>query len=1221
MVTTQIIDLLKQRILILDGAMGTMIQREGLSESDFRGKRFSNWECDLKGNNDFLNITQPDVIIRIHERFLEAGADIIETNTFNSNRLSQADYKAESLTYELVLQGAKNARVAADKWSKKTPDKPRFVAGIIGPSNRALSLSPDVNNPGYRAVNFDEMVDVYLENVQGLVDGGVDLLMIETVFDTLNCKAAIYAVRKYFDEHKVELPLMISGTISDASGRTLSGQVPEAFWHSVAHGKLLSVGLNCSLGAKELRPHLKALSSVATSMISVHPNAGLPNEFGEYDDTPQNMARLVAQFAKDGLVNIVGGCCGTTPEHIVAITQSLDGLKPRVAPIGLSHTTLCGLECFEIRDDSLFANVGERTNVTGSKRFARLIKKKKYEKALEVASDQVENGAQIIDVNMDEGMLDSKEEMVTFLNLVASEPDISRVPVMVDSSKFDVICAGLKCLQGKGVVNSISLKEGKDVFVKHAREIQRLGAAVVVMAFDEQGQADSKARKVEICTRSYDILVKELGFAPGDIIFDPNVFAVGTGIDAHRKYGIDFIEAVREIKQLLPGARCSGGISNVSFSFRGNDPVREAINSAFLFHAIGAGLDMGIVNPALIAIYEDIPKDLLERVEDVLLDRRDDAVERLVEIADTVVGTQKESTDTQEWRSLPVCERLSYSLVKGNSNFVQEDVLGALEEIGNPIEVIEGPLMAAMNKVGELFGDGKMFLPQVVKSARVMKKAVEVLLPYIEQLQSGKRIEDGTVLMATVKGDVHDIGKNIVGVVLQCNNYKVVDIGVMVPVEEIMRQAKAVKADIIGLSGLITPSLAEMADVALEMEKQGLDIPLILGGATTSKIHTAVKIAPNYSGPVVHVRDASLAVGVTANLLSGKRDGYVEGIKQDYDVLRENHQNRAQGQSLVSLDDARKNGTAIDFVASPTPTPSFVGQKVFKEYPLRDIANYIDWTFFFSAWELKGRYPNILSDKKKGEEAKKLFDSGNEMLQQLISQRLVEARGMMAILPAASVNDDIWVFDADRKEMNQPDFVVHTLRQQMAKSDGRYAALSDFVAPLESKVSDYMGFFATTCGIGVEALVEKYERDGDEYSAIMVKVLTDRLAEAYAELLHQRVRTEFWGYVPNEDLQLKELLTVKYQGIRPAPGYPACPDHSEKHSMFSYLDIEQKTGISLTESGAMMPAASVCGYYFAHNASNYFALGKIGEDQLADYAARKNISVDVARKWLAAHLK
>ncbi|MBN2718860.1 MAG: methionine synthase, partial [Deltaproteobacteria bacterium] len=840
-------ELLKERILILDGAMGTMIQRLGLSETDFRGERFRDHGSELKGNNDLLNLTKPDAIIGIHEQFLEAGADIIETNTFNSNRLSQADYQTESVTRELALRGAQNARQAADKWTAKTPDKPRFVVGIIGPTNRALSLSPDVNNPGFRAVTFDEMVAVCTENIGGLVDGGVDALMIETVFDTLNCKAAIYAVHNYFETHGVSLPLMISGTISDASGRTLSGQLPDAFWHSVKHGNLLSIGLNCSLGARELYPHIKGLSQVATSMISVHPNAGLPNEFGEYDDSPENMAKLVSGFARDGMVNIVGGCCGTTPAHIAAIAKAVDGLPPRVAPARPEGTTLCGLETLHITKDSLFANVGERTNVTGSKRFARLIKNKNYEKALEIAQDQVENGAQIVDVNMDEGMLDAKGEMTTFLNLLSSEPEIARVPVMVDSSQFDVIVAGLKCLQGKGIVNSISLKEGKDVFLRHAREVQRLGAAVVVMAFDEQGQADTMARKVEICTRSYRILVDELGFMPEDIIFDANVFAVGTGIDAHRRYGIEFIEAVREIKRTLPGALCSGGISNVSFAFRGNDPVREAINSAFLYHAINAGLDLGIVNPGLIAIYDEIPKDLLEKVEDVLLDRREDAVERLLEIANTVEGSKKDATEVQEWRSLNVRERLTHALVKGVANFVDEDVQEALQEIANPIEVIEGPLMDGMNKVGELFGAGKMFLPQVVKSARVMKKAVGVLLPYIEALSSGERRDAGTVLLATVKGDVHDIGKNIVGVVLQCNNYKVIDLGVMVPTEEIIRQAKAVKADIVGLSGLITPSLAEMADVAATMEKEGFTIPLILGGATTSKIHTAVKIAPNYS--------------------------------------------------------------------------------------------------------------------------------------------------------------------------------------------------------------------------------------------------------------------------------------------------------------------------------------------------------------------------------------
>ena len=1212
--------LVKKRILILDGAMGTMIQRLQLTEADFRGERFRDWPLDLKGNNDLLNITKPEAIIGIHEQFLEAGADIIETNTFNANRLSQADYQTEDVSYELAVSGARNARKAADRWTALTPEKPRFVVGIIGPTNRALSLSPDVNNPGFRAVNFDQMVTVCTENIRGLMDGDVDALMIETVFDTLNCKAAIYAVHKYFEDTGKSVPLMISGTISDASGRTLSGQVPEAFWHSVKHGNLLSVGLNCSLGAKELRPHIKELSRVATSLISVHPNAGLPNEFGEYDDSPENMARLVAGFAQDGLVNIVGGCCGTTPAHIAAIAKAVENLAPRIAPAQPAGTILCGLEALHITKESLFVNVGERTNVTGSKRFARLIKKKNYEKALEIAADQVENGAQIIDVNMDEGMLDAEAEMVSFLNLLASEPEISRVPVMVDSSRFDVICAGLKCLQGKGIVNSISLKEGEDVFIRHAREIQRLGAAVVVMAFDEKGQADSRERKVEICTRSYRILVDQPGFHPSDVIFDANVFAVGTGIESHRQYGLDFIEAVRQIKSTLPGALCSGGISNVSFAFRGNDPVREAINSAFLFHAINAGLDMGIVNPGLIAIYEEIPKELLERVEDVLLDRRDDAVERLLEIADTVEGSKKDTTDVQEWRGLGVRERLTHALVKGIANFVEDDVNEALLEISNPIEVIEGPLMDGMNRVGELFGDGKMFLPQVVKSARVMKKAVGVLLPHIEAQSSGERRDEGTVLLATVKGDVHDIGKNIVGVVLQCNNYKVIDLGVMVPSEEIIRQAKAVKADIIGLSGLITPSLAEMADVAAIMEKEGFTIPLILGGATTSRIHTAVKIAPNYSGTVQHVRDASLAVGVAANLLSAGASDYADEIRKEYDELRENHQKKQGGKSLLPIADARARGNRIDFAAAPTAVPAFVGEKVFTEFPLREIANYIDWTFFFSAWELKGRYPDIFKDPKKGEEAKKLFDDGNELLQKLISQRLLQANGLFSILPANAVGDDIHVFSKENSGRTSPDFVIHTLRQQMEKSAGAYQALSDFVAPAASGVADHVGFFAVSCGKGVETLVRQYEADGDEYNAILIKVLADRLAEAFAELLHQRVRREFWGYAADENLGLRDLLTVKYSGIRPAPGYPACPDHSEKHLMFDFLNIEEKTGISLTESGAMMPGASVCGYYFAHPASNYFALGKIGEDQLADYASRKGMPIDIARKWLAHHL-
>jgi 5-methyltetrahydrofolate--homocysteine methyltransferase len=1208
--------ILNERILVLDGAMGTMIQGYRLEEEDFRGERFAGHERPMKGNNDILNLTRPDIIEAIHRDYLEAGADIIETNTFNANAISQSDYGTEHVCYELNAEGARIARKAALAFSSK--QRPRFVTGVLGPTNRTLSLSPDVNNPGYRNVTFDQLVSVYAEAAEGLVDGGVDLIMIETIFDTLNAKAAITALLDTFEKKQREVPIMISGTITDASGRTLSGQTPTAFWYSVAHAKPLSVGLNCSLGAEALYPFLKELSDVADCFVSAHPNAGLPNELGQYDQTAEQMGALVEGYAQDGLVNIVGGCCGSTPAHIRAIATATTNHAPRGIPALPKITRLSGLEPLEIRPESLFVNAGERTNVTGSARFRRLITEGDYETALEVGRDQVENGAQIIDINMDEGMLDSQEVMTTFLKLVAAEPDICRVPIMLDSSRWDVLEAGLKCVQGKGIVNSISLKEGEQEFISHAHTVRRYGAAVIVMAFDEQGQADTLERRKEVCRRSYEILTRTVGMDPWDIIFDPNIFAIGTGIEEHRRYGIDFIEAVKYIKEQLPHALTSGGVSNVSFSFRGNRTVRESINAVFLYHAIQAGLDMGIVNPAQLTVYEEIPRELRDRIEDVVFDRREDATDRLLELADTVMESDAPEKAEAEWRSRPVGERITHALVKGVTAHIEEDTEEARQEAPSALSVIEGPLMDGMNVVGDLFGSGKMFLPQVVKSARVMKKAVAYLLPYIEEEKAagtaGKGTR-GTIILATVKGDVHDIGKNIVAVVLQCNNYEVINLGVMIPWQDILEAARKHEADIIGLSGLITPSLDEMVTVAKEMQRHGFTMPLLIGGATTSKIHTAVKIDPHYEGVVQYVKDASLSVGVCQKLLT-EHDSYRDSVKKEFEAVRQRHQNRAADRQWLSLAKARENRPAVDWSSLNPPVPSALGIREFRNYSLQELSEYIDWTFFFRAWEMDGRYPSILDDPALGTEARKLLNDARALLGRIIEQDTLKAHGVIGFFPANSVDvDDIQLY-ADESRSGTLE-KIHTLRQQMVKPEGRAnMALADFVAPGDSGIRDYVGLFAVTAGIGLEKLVQEFEANNDDYNVIMAKVLADRLSEAFAERLHELVRKDIWGYAPEERLALKEKLMVKYQGIRPAPGYPACPDHSEKLPIFRLLEAEERTGIRLTESGAMNPGASVCGYYFWHPESTYFGLGTIGRDQVEDYARRKGIGVGEAEKWL-----
>jgi 5-methyltetrahydrofolate--homocysteine methyltransferase len=1367
--------LLEDRILVIDGAMGTMIQRRNLTDADFRGRRFKDHPHDLKGNNDLLSITQPEVIKEIHRAYFKAGADIIETNTFNANGFSQADYHTEEFVYEINFEAAKIAKEVAEEFNKEESYKPRFVAGALGPTNKSLSLSPNVNDPGYRAVTFDETVKAYYEQTRGLVDGGVDIILIETIFDTLNSKAAIIAVQKYLDEKGIQLPVMISGTIVDQSGRTLSGQTIEAFYLSVSHAKnLVSIGLNCALGAKQMRPFVEDLSRVSDKFLSVYPNAGLPNEMGGYDETPQTMASVLDDFLKSGFVNIVGGCCGTTPDHIKEIAGIVKNYKPRIPKQQEPYLRLSGLEPVLLRPDSNFMNIGERTNVTGSKKFARLIKENKYDEALSVARDQVENGAQVLDINMDEGMLDSEAAMTKFLNLLEAEPDIAKLPIMIDSSKWSVIEAGLKCLQGKGIVNSISMKEGEDVFKEHAKKVLSYGAAVIVMAFDEKGQADTFERRIEICRRAYDILTKEIGFPPHDIIFDPNILAIATGIEEHSNYAVDYLEATRWIKQNLPLAKVSGGVSNLSFSFRGNDTVREAMHSAFLFHSIKAGMDMGIVNAGQLEVYEKIPKELLERVEDVILNRKPDATERLIDFAETIKKKDKAEEKKEDWRNLSVEERLKHALIKGIVDYIDVDVEEARKKYSQPLEIIEGPLMAGMNVVGDLFGAGKMFLPQVVKSARVMKKAVGYLEPYLAhppspsqkegaeqkkaatynkyeyqtadpvlysllkefveknrnnattselilweqlksknlenykfrrqhiigqyiadfvclskkliieldgpihqlpenqesdeirtnwlngqgfkvirfkneevineidkvleniqnalnendlELQKGSTLSFGEgrgearrVLLATVKGDVHDIGKNIVGVVLGCNNYNVLDLGVMVHTEKILQTAVDEKVDVIGLSGLITPSLDEMVHVAKEMERRGMNLPLLIGGATTSRVHTAVKIAPNYSGTVIHVLDASRSVPVVSSLLNEneeERKKFVQSFKQEYLLLKEDYEKKKSDKNYITLDQARENRLKIDWRKSQIKKPNKPGITVLKDYPLSTLKKYIDWTPFFTTWELKGKHPSIFEDKKLGTEAKKLFDDANKLLDKIINEKLLAANGVVGLFPANTVGiDDIEVYSDDSRSGVKR--VLHTIRQQMQKSSGESnIALADFIAPKESGVKDYIGMFAVTAGIGIEKLVEKFEKDHDDYNSIMIKAIADRLAEAFAEHLHELVRKEYWGYASDEKYSNEELIKEKYIGIRPAPGYPAQPDHTEKPIIFSLLDVEKDIGIKLTVSLAMYPAASVSGLYFSHSEAKYFTVGKIGKDQVLDYHRRKGMSVEEVERWLS----
>lgn len=1223
---------LKKRILVIDGAMGTMIQRYKLDEKSFRGERFAEHPCDVQGNNDLLNITQPQIIAQIHEEYLRVGADIIETNTFSSQKISMADYQMEELVYELNFEGARIAKEAALKFTTTDPSKPRFVAGAIGPTNRTASLSPDVNDPGFRAVTFNGLVDAYYEQVRGLVDGGADLLLIETIFDTLNAKAAIYAIKKYQKElhengklnRDNQLEIMISGTITDASGRTLSGQTVEAFLNSLSHANPLSIGLNCALGAKEMRPHIAELAQKAPFFVSAYPNAGLPNEFGEYDEQAHDTAHLLDDFIQNGFVNIVGGCCGTTPEHIACILERASKGKPRKPPKPEPYLRLSGLEAVTVQPESLFINIGERTNITGSPKFSKLILNDKYEEALAVARQQVEGGAQIIDVNMDEGMLDSEKAMVKFLNLIASEPDIAKLPIMIDSSRWSVIRAGLQCLQGKGIVNSISLKEGEEEFLQHAREVMDYGAAVVVMAFDETGQADSFERRIEICERSYKLLVS-IDFPPQDIIFDPNILTVATGLEEHNNYAVDFIKATRWIKENLPLVHVSGGVSNISFSFRGNNVVREAMHSAFLYHAIKAGLDMGIVNAGMLEVYEEIDPTLLVHIEDVLLNRRDDATERMVDFAETIKSKGKRVEKSEEWRKGTVQERLSHALVKGIIDYLDNDVEEARLAYDKPLEVIEGPLMDGMNVVGDLFGSGKMFLPQVVKSARVMKKAVAYLLPFIEAEKlknedQSERKNAGKIVMATVKGDVHDIGKNIVAVVLACNNFEVIDLGVMVPAQKIIDEAIAQNADIIGLSGLITPSLDEMANFGKEADRNGLKLPLIIGGATTSRIHTAVKIAPNYSGPTVHVLDASRSVGVCTNLLNpATKDEYIKTIHEDYTKTREAHLRKRSDKRYVSIEEARKNRFQTDWMDYVPPKPTFFGTKVFNNFSFEELEPYIDWTPFFHTWELRGRYPRILTDKVVGVEATKLFDDAKKMLRNLVDNKLLTANGVIGFWPANNIGDDIELYtDDSRTEVLTR---IHTLRQQSEKVPGEpHYALSDFVAPKDSGRADYWGGFAVTSGIGCDELVKEYEKNHDDYNSIMVKALADRFAEAFAEKMHEMVRKEFWGYSREEEFTNEELIKEKYDGIRPAPGYPACPDHTEKRTLFDLLNAEENAGIHLTESFAMYPTAAVSGFYFSHPHSRYFGLGKIAKDQVEDYAIRKGADLETVEKWLSPNL-
>ena len=1224
---TAFLSLARERILVLDGAMGTMIQALAYDEAGFRGTRFAGFHRDVRGNNDLLILTQPKAIEQIHAAYLRAGADIVATNTFSSTSIAQADYEMSGLAYELNLEGAKLARSAAERVSGED-GRPRFVAGAIGPTNRTASISPDVSNPGYRAVTFDDLRKAYGEQINGLLDGGVDLLLVETIFDTLNAKAALYAIAEIAAARGIDVPVMVSGTITDKSGRLLSGQLPEAFWHSVRHAGPLTIGFNCALGAEDLRAHIADIGRVADALVCAYPNAGLPNEFGQYDESPEYMARLIGEFAASGLVNVVGGCCGTTPDHIAAIAAAVAPHKPRKIPAIEPRLRLSGLEPFELTSAIPFVNIGERTNVTGSAKFRKLITAGDYTAALQVARDQVENGAQIIDVNMDEGLLDSEKAMVTFLNLVAAEPDIARVPVMVNSSKFNVIEAGLKCVQGKPVVNSISLKEGEEKFIHEAGIARRHGAAVVVMAFDEKGQADTFARKTEICRRAYDILVGRIGFSPEDIIFDPNIFAIATGIEEHNNYGVDFIEATRWIRRNLPGAHVSGGVSNLSFSFRGNEPVREAMHSVFLYHAIHAGMDMGIVNAGQMIVYDDIDPELRQTCEDVILNRDAGAPERLLALAEKFRGKEKKS-EAQDlaWREWPVDKRLSHALVHGITEHIEADTEEARKLTARPLNVIEGPLMAGMNIVGDLFGDGKMFLPQVVKSARVMKQAVAYLMPFMEaekanNLARGEsargRHSAGKIVLATVKGDVHDIGKNIVGIVLQCNNFEVIDLGVMVPAAKIIETARREGADIVGLSGLITPSLDEMSFLAGEMEREGFKLPLLIGGATTSRVHTAVKIDPNYrSGPVVHVNDASRAVGVVSSLLSpGRREGFAAEMRAEYAKISAAHFRAQADKKRLKLADARANAVRIDFAGTPPTKPAFLGTKSFTDYDLAELVDYIDWTPFFQTWELAGRFPAILDDPKVGKVARSLYDDARKMLERIVAEKWFTAQAVIGFWPANADGDDIAVYADEAREKQIATF--HTLRQQLEKREGRFnAALSDFIAPASSAMADYIGAFVVTAGIGEDLIADRFKNANDDYSSILCKALADRLAEAFAEHMHARVRREFWAYAPDENLSIEDLILEKYRGIRPAPGYPAQPDHTEKTTLFALLDAENTSGVKLTESFAMWPGSSVSGLYFSHPESYYFGVGKIERDQVEDYAARKGWSVQEAERWLA----
>lgn len=1213
-------DILSERIVILDGAMGTMIQQHKLEESDYRGERFADWESDLKGNNDLLGITQPEIIKSIHRKYFEAGADIIETNTFNSTSIALADYGMESLAYELSLTNAKLAKSAAEAVMINS-DRKCFVAGALGPTNRTASISPDVNNPAFRAVTYDQLVESYYEQAKGLVDGGADVLLVETVFDSLNSRAALFALESLFDSLGKRLPVMLSFTITDQSGRTLSGQTVEGYWNSVSNIELLSVGINCALGPKEMRPYIEELSKIAPINVSSYPNAGLPNPLlpTGFPETPETLAPQLKEWAQNGWLNIVGGCCGTTPDHIRVLAESVKNCAPRELSKPEQWLRLSGMEALTVRPDSNFVNVGERTNVTGSPRFAKLIKNEQFEDALAVARQQVENGAQIIDVNMDEGMLDSEAAMTQFLNLIASEPDISRVPIMIDSSKWSVIEAGLKCIQGKGVVNSISLKEGEKQFLDQARLIRRYGAAVVVMAFDEQGQADNTERRVEICTRSYNLLTKEVGFPPQDIIFDPNILTVATGMDEHNDYAVSFIESTRIIKSTLPFAKVSGGVSNISFSFRGNNAVREAMHSAFLYHSIKAGLDMGIVNAGMLEVYEEIPPDLLQRVEDVLLNRLPNATERLVDFAETVKQQDKAEKVSDAWRSDSLEKRLSHALVKGIVDYIEEDTEEARKTYGRPISVIEGPLMDGMNIVGDLFGEGKMFLPQVVKSARVMKKAVAYLQPYMEEEKEGKNVSSqGKILMATVKGDVHDIGKNIVGVVLGCNNYEIVDLGVMVSCEKILKAAKDENVDIIGLSGLITPSLDEMQHVAKEMQRQGFNLPLLIGGATTSREHTAVKIAPGYEHSIIHVVDASKAVGVASKLLSEENQkSFILENKKVQEEFREKFLSKRTSKPLLSIADARQRDTKIDWRKEDIPNPNFTGMRVESDFPLDTLVDYIDWSPFFHAWELRGRYPKIFEDEYVGDKAKELFDDAQDLLSRILREKLFTAKCVYGLFAANRVGDDIEIYsDESRKKCIQK---FHFLRQQNNKLKGENHSLADFVAAKGSGLSDHIGAFAVTAGHGVDEFAKSFEEENDDYNSIMAKALGDRLAEAFAEYLHKKVRKE-WGFGSKESLSNDDLIREKYRGIRPAAGYPACPDHTEKQRLWDLLEVEKNTGMRLTESCAMWPASSVSGLYFAHPEAKYFAIGKINEDQIVDLANRKNMSKKEVEKWLSPNL-